>query len=169
MEETKPTSKSEPPAGTNPEGATRPPPPTFRADSGETERPPSAQRVNPGTNEPVDTDGNEELDEEVDPADKTADFDWEKLQESYHQAIDTTSKEEADLMDDWVELMKCFKIWAEAGHLHETDRTFSRLRTRIAYVQNSETRLESTRQHYVNVVQAFESALNLLRNSGLRG
>jgi len=37
----------------------------------------------------------------------------------------------------------------------------------MTYVQNSEEELEQKRNHYVSVVKAFESALNLLKANGI--
>ncbi|KAF2252770.1 hypothetical protein BU26DRAFT_420202 [Trematosphaeria pertusa] len=152
-----------------------PRPPIIRADSGETERPPSAQRANADAPDPANVDEEAQLDDDdgddddADPAEKIPTFDWANLEERYHDAINQCSDEEAELMLEWKQLMDFFKIWAEAGHYHETDRTFSRLRTRMAYVENSENRLEKMRQHYIDVVKAFESALALLKNAGFPG
>ena len=75
-----------------------------------------------------------------------------------------------------------FKAWASTISVHDEDRASKRLRTRIAYTQNSEEALEAKRQHCrflpclqgfaswallndridIKVVQAFESALALL-------
>ncbi|KAH7076808.1 hypothetical protein BKA63DRAFT_290654 [Paraphoma chrysanthemicola] len=156
-----PHPKSEPPATQLDEGAK---PPLRRVNSEDTERPPSAQRVHDETDEHIEEDSEEELD--ADPADKIVDFDWNALHERYHQAMAGCHDEEGELAKEWESLMNFFRIWAESGHDQETDRTFQRLRTRTAYVQHSEEKLESTRKHYVEVVKAFESALNLLRGFG---
>ena len=78
--------------------------------------------------------------------------------------------------------MQVFKAWASTISVHDEDRASKRLRTRIAYTQNSEEALEAKRQHCrfltgggyfvfwavliyridIKVVQAFESALALL-------
>lgn len=113
MENPGPTHKSDP-AGTNPDGNTRAP--IIRADSGETERPPSVQRVNPDANKsPNCTDDEEELDEEPDPGNKIVDFDWEDLHERYHRAINTASAEEAELMSEWSELMEVCCLYSPHG------------------------------------------------------
>ncbi|KAF2636620.1 hypothetical protein P280DRAFT_472848 [Massarina eburnea CBS 473.64] len=145
-----------------------------RADSGETERPASAQLIHgTDTNEEVEEEEEEEDDEEEEEedwnaADPVAEFDWEGLHRRYHEVINNASEEEAALMEEWNQLMNFFKIWAEAGHSHETDRTFKRLQTRTSYTQNAETELEKSRMHYTQVVNAFQSALNLLQSTGLR-
>ena len=78
--------------------------------------------------------------------------------------------------------IQVFKAWASTISVHDEDRASKRLRTRIAYTQNSEEALEAKRQHCrfligggvfgswavligrvdIKVVQAFESALALL-------
>lgn len=79
----------------------------------------------------------------------------------------TCHGEEAALTEEWESLMTYFRLWAQSGHLHETDRTYSRLCTRTSYVKHSEDTLEQKRNHYISVVKAFESALNLLKANGL--
>ncbi|KAF2498629.1 hypothetical protein BU16DRAFT_300953 [Lophium mytilinum] len=103
-----------------------------------------------------------EATEPVDPAEKIEDFDWGNLEERYHDAMDKNIDVEQRLTEEWDDLMNFFSIWQEASKHHEVDRSFRRLRTRTAHVQNSEENLEKTRVHYIQVVRAFESALDLL-------
>ncbi|OAG09059.1 uncharacterized protein CC84DRAFT_1215502 [Paraphaeosphaeria sporulosa] len=146
--------------------------PNIPKDPTEDARPPSAQQaqqvpeaedLEPGEDEEYDSE------DDADPADEMAHFNWEGLHERYHDTINTASAQEQELLREFSELVNYFNIWANAGANQESDRTFHRLRTRMTYVQNSEQKLENTRQHYIGVVQAFESALNLLRNSGFGG
>ena len=44
-------------------------------------------------------------------------------------------------------LIQVFKAWASTISVHDEDRASKRLRTRIAYTQNSEEALEAKRQH----------------------
>ncbi|KAF1932478.1 uncharacterized protein M421DRAFT_417198 [Didymella exigua CBS 183.55] len=138
-----------------------------RMNSGDTERPASAQRDRrDGSVEQSDVEAQEISDDnDADPAQQIRDFDWQDLHERYHTTINRCSQDEADLMEEWAKLMEYFRIWAESGHGHETDRTYQRLQTRTLYVQNEEDEFESRRNHYINVVKAFESALTLLRNN----
>ncbi|KAF2874852.1 hypothetical protein BDV95DRAFT_300492 [Massariosphaeria phaeospora] len=147
-----------------------------RASSADTERPPSAQRVRGAHTPPRnansvvdlgDGDGDRSDDEEDDnetagPAEKIADFDWNELAERYHEATTACEQDEEKLMEEWQRLMDYFKIWANSGHAHESERTYARLQTRMIYVNHEEETLESARKHYISVVQAFESALRLL-------
>ncbi|KAJ4372151.1 hypothetical protein N0V83_003924 [Neocucurbitaria cava] len=159
--------KSEPPSHHDAEAIQ---PSLRRVSSEDTERPPSAQQLDRDRGEQADASDSDGLeDDENDPADKIADFDWDDLHERYHQAVDKCHGQETELMQEWETLMTFFRTWAQSGHQHETDRTYSRLRTRMTYVQHSEANLEKTRNHYISVVRAFESALNLLRANGLSG
>ncbi|KAH6637926.1 hypothetical protein C7974DRAFT_411382 [Boeremia exigua] len=144
-----------------------------RVNTDETERPASAQQSRDDTQEHAGAETEENIsddDEEADPAVQIANFDWDDLHRRYHAAIKECSQEEQELMQEWRSLMEYFAIWANSGHEHETDRTFRRLQTRTMYVKNEENKLEETRNHYISVVRAFESALNLLRrNVAFRG
>ncbi|KAH7379317.1 hypothetical protein DE146DRAFT_625558 [Phaeosphaeria sp. MPI-PUGE-AT-0046c] len=160
--------KSEPPA---PQSDVAPKPPLRRVNSEETERPPSAQRVQRDAIPDSEASDEDELD--ADPAEKIVDFNWDELHQRYHSAMDGCHTHEAELAQEWESLMNYFRVWAESGHTHETDRTFQRLKTRTSHVQNSENSLEQRRHHCkfttnihhldINVVKAFESALSLLK------
>ncbi|EDU50548.1 hypothetical protein PtrSN002B_008676 [Pyrenophora tritici-repentis] len=140
-----------------------------RINSNETERPPSAQQTQDDADDPADSKSEADSEEEEsDPADRIADFDWEDLHVRYHEAMKGCHEEEAALMHEWEALMNYFRVWAQSGHEHETERTFSRLRTRTTFVQHEEDTLEQKRNHYINVVKAFESALSLLKHTGFR-
>jgi hypothetical protein len=134
-----PQVKPEPPA-TQVDEATKPP--LGRVNSEETERPPSAQQVHRDSDEHADEDEDDEEELDSDPAEKIADFDWNALHERYHQVMDGCHDAEGELAQEWESLMnvqlhissilpmltslKYFRIWAESGHAHETDRTFQR-------------------------------------------
>ncbi|KAL1794773.1 hypothetical protein ACET3X_006589 [Alternaria dauci] len=163
--DTDPACTSEPPL-TEDAQATRPA--VRRVNSDDTERPFSAHRMQDEIHGQADaTTGEQTDDEDSDPAGRIEDFDWEDLHVRYHEAMDGCHKEEEELMQEWESLMNYFSVWANSGHEKETDRTYSRLRTRMTYVQNSEEELENKRNHYISVVKAFESALNLLKASGI--
>ncbi|KAJ4335381.1 hypothetical protein N0V87_006170 [Didymella glomerata] len=107
-----------------------------RVNSDSTERPASAQRDRRDDSiEHSDVEAGPDLvDEDADPADPIVVFDWQDLHVRYHQAINRCSQEEAELMNEWSSLM-----------------------------ETEEDELERKRLHYINVVKAFESALNLLK------
>ncbi|KAF1969030.1 hypothetical protein BU23DRAFT_478396 [Bimuria novae-zelandiae CBS 107.79] len=162
-----PTHKSEPVEMAPTAGET--PAPSKLKDPSDDDRPPSAQQAQqvPEEDAPEPDEGEGETSEDdIDPAEQIEDFDWNKLHEKYHEAMNDASAQENALMVEFAQLMDYFKIWADAGANQESDRTFHRLHTRMTYVKNSEDKLEKTRQHYMEVVRAFENALALLRNSG---
>lgn len=143
------------------------PPVVKRVDSNETERPPSAQQRHDDRSDEHSEFMSDDDPAINDPAHRLPAFDWEDLHARYHAAISKCQGEEDALMQEFQNLMTYFRIWAESGHVHETNRTYHRLQTRSTYVRHAEDTLEQKRNHYVNVVKAFESALNLLKASSL--
>jgi len=88
--------------------------PIDRPNSTDTERPPSAQRINQDVNESdeLSSEHSQELEEELyedDPAEKIEDFDWEELQQKYHESILKYEGEEAELTQEWADLMNVLK------------------------------------------------------------
>ncbi|PSN62955.1 hypothetical protein BS50DRAFT_576797 [Corynespora cassiicola Philippines] len=149
----------------------------LRQNSTDTERPTSAQRIRPESPSSSKSTSDDETaepskeaaikaeteqDDESDPAEKIPDYDWDDLAKRYHDAIRECSAEEEQLADEFAKLMDFFKVWAQSGHDGETGRTHLRLKARMEHVQHSEEVLEQKREHYIRVVKAFESALNLL-------
>ncbi|KAF2186822.1 hypothetical protein K469DRAFT_725504 [Zopfia rhizophila CBS 207.26] len=151
-------SKPARPAGVRDDGS------QGRGSSAETEKTPSGQHSKEAGYGGFLDANEDEIEDESDPAEKIQDFDWKHLEERYHDAIKGCEGIENGLMQEWSNLMDFFRVWAVSGHEHETDRTYKRLRTRMAHVQHSENHLEKTRKHYINVVNAFESALQLLNS-----
>ncbi|KAF2663013.1 hypothetical protein K491DRAFT_686172 [Lophiostoma macrostomum CBS 122681] len=138
-----------------------------RGSSVDTARPQSGQRRHEESqNEAVDH-NDEMADDDIvadesNPAQQIADFDWTGLEERYHLEIKRCESHEENLMKEFESLMSFFRVWAVSGHTHETERTYSRLKTRMMHVQHSEEELEKKRLHYISVVDAFERALKLL-------
>ncbi|KAF2772056.1 hypothetical protein EJ03DRAFT_267557 [Teratosphaeria nubilosa] len=97
-----------------------------------------------------------------DPNERIEDFDWTSLQQRYHDRMRELGGQEQRIFVDFNELCNYFGVWADASRTHEVGRSFKRLKTQIAYVRHEEDQLESKRQHYIKVVQAFQSALQLL-------
>ncbi|KAJ4345792.1 uncharacterized protein N0V89_011927 [Didymosphaeria variabile] len=122
--------------------------PSIPKGSTEEARPPSAQHAQQTPEvDNLESSDIEEEESDVDPADEIEAFDWDELHERYHRAIGTATEQEQELLHEFAQLMDFFKVWADAGANQESDRTFLRLRTRMTYVQNSEQKLEKTRQH----------------------
>ncbi|KAL8777043.1 MAG: hypothetical protein Q9213_008031 [Squamulea squamosa] len=115
----------------------------------ETQTPPSGQ-------------GNSRVEELIDPKELLEPFGWDDLEERFVQKMDECQKQEEEIEKEFREWCHVFQAWASTTREHEEDRLHKRLKTRMAWVRNSENTLEEKRQHYIKVVQAFESALALL-------
>ncbi|TID17344.1 hypothetical protein E2P81_ATG07917 [Venturia nashicola] len=102
---------------------------------------------------------------EAEPHDELQTFDWEALQERYHSMIHDQAVAEDQMWEEFTQLINYFAIWSETTQSHEVDRSFKRLKTRIHHVQSSEDEFEGKRKHYINVVEAFQSALALLNRA----
>lgn len=98
----------------------------------------------------------------MDPQVRLEEYDWEELEEQFSKRMEAFKAVEENIWQEWRDWGEVFKAWASTISVHDEDRASKRLRTRIAYTQNSEEALEAKRQHYIKVVQAFESALALL-------
>ena len=98
-----PSLKSEPPQGQDAQGSR---PPLRRTASDETARPPSAQQSQHNADDQNSLNGEEESEQDdSDPADRIADFDWEELHQRYHDAMNGCHGEEEELMQEWQNLM----------------------------------------------------------------
>ncbi|KAG8530827.1 uncharacterized protein KY384_004184 [Bacidia gigantensis] len=104
---------------------------------------------------------------EMDPQVKLENYDWAELEDQFSKRMEAFRAEEDGIWEEWKGWGEVFKAWASTISVHDEERAAKRLRTRIAFTQGSEESLEAKRQHYIKVVQAFESALQLLgsRNS----
>ncbi|KAL8691403.1 MAG: hypothetical protein Q9218_003369 [Villophora microphyllina] len=98
----------------------------------------------------------------IDPKQPLEAFQWDDLEERFLKEMEECQKGEEELERDFRGWCEVFQAWVTTTREHEEERLHKRLRTRMAWVQNSEKSLEEKRQHYIKVVQAFESALALL-------
>ncbi|EMC95293.1 hypothetical protein BAUCODRAFT_47991, partial [Baudoinia panamericana UAMH 10762] len=96
------------------------------------------------------------------PEDKIAEYHWEDLQERYHNKMKELTAREAAIFTEFNQLCEFFACWAATSQIHEVDRSFKRLKTQVTFVQHEELELEQKREHYIKVVEAFKSALQLL-------
>ncbi|KAI6856426.1 hypothetical protein KC319_g6731 [Hortaea werneckii] len=96
------------------------------------------------------------------PHDRIEDFDWDELRRRYHSKMNEITAKEHSILNEFSSLCEYFGVWAQASESHEVGRSYKRLKTQVAYVENRENELESKRQHYIKVVDAFKSALELL-------
>ncbi|KAL8708316.1 MAG: hypothetical protein Q9220_006791 [cf. Caloplaca sp. 1 TL-2023] len=98
----------------------------------------------------------------IDPKATLEPYQWDELEERFVRKMEECGKREEEIEMEFREWCLVFQAWASTTREHEEERLHKRLRTRMAWVQNSENTLEEKRQHYIKVVQAFESALALL-------
>ncbi|KAL2038819.1 hypothetical protein N7G274_008577 [Stereocaulon virgatum] len=98
----------------------------------------------------------------MDPQVRLEEYEWAELEAQFMKRMEAFKAVEDGIWEEWREWGEIFKAWASTISVHDEDRASKRLRTRIAFTQNSEEALEAKRQHYIKVVQAFESALALL-------
>ncbi|KAI4101278.1 MAG: hypothetical protein L6R37_005021 [Teloschistes peruensis] len=101
----------------------------------------------------------------IDPKQPLEAFGWDDLEERFLRKMEECQKGEEELEKEFRGWCEVFQAWATTTREHEEERLHKRLKTRMAWVQNSEQKFEEKRQHYIKVVQAFESALALLGGS----
>ncbi|KAI7786731.1 hypothetical protein LA080_002842 [Diaporthe eres] len=94
-----------------------------------------------------------------------ASFDWEDLEARFEAALADANQNEQVLMAEFEALVRYFNIWASAASAHDNERATKRLQTRTQYVQLREADLEKKKQYYQQVMQAFQSAMQLLSQS----
>ncbi|KAL3494205.1 hypothetical protein BJX62DRAFT_234577 [Aspergillus germanicus] len=117
-----------------------------------------ATRAKPAT-EPHDP-----LENESQLKERIKDCDWSELESSYIQMMEEHEKAEGELRDQITKLLQIFTSWSQTTVAHDETRALKRFRTQMNHVQNSEESLEKKRNHYMDVVKAFESALALLND-----
>lgn len=101
------TSKSEP--ATTPDAHQTPKRPRHkRMKSDDTERPASAQQDRGDSDDHSDVDADQIIaeDEDLDPAAPITHFDWDRLHQQYHDAMNECNSEEVELMQQWASLME---------------------------------------------------------------
>ncbi|KAK3714736.1 hypothetical protein LTR37_007716 [Vermiconidia calcicola] len=98
---------------------------------------------------------------QVDPQAKIENFDWQDLQQRYHDKIAELDATEHNILGEFNSLCDYFSVWAQTGSHREVDRSFKRLKTQMTLVQHHESELEAKRQHYIQVVNAFKIAMLL--------
>ncbi|KAL4883614.1 hypothetical protein BJY04DRAFT_22019 [Aspergillus karnatakaensis] len=96
--------------------------------------------------------------------DSIRDYDWSELESKYMQMMKQHEKSEEQLRNHIIRLLEVFTAWSQTTVEHDETRALKRFRTQMCHVQNSEESLEKKRNHYMDVVKAFESALALLND-----
>ncbi|KYG43456.1 hypothetical protein M433DRAFT_156728 [Acidomyces richmondensis BFW] len=98
------------------------------------------------------------------PNEPMEDFDWMHLEQRFHEKVKEFNNKEQAILSEFNRLCSYFNAWANTSHVFEVDRGFKRLKTQMAFVRHEEDELEQKRNHYIKVVEAFKSALQLLGN-----
>ncbi|KAL3470461.1 hypothetical protein BJX99DRAFT_48804 [Aspergillus californicus] len=96
------------------------------------------------------------------------DYDWSELESNYIRMMEEYEKSEKELRDRIARLLQVFMAWSQTTVAHDETRALKRFRTQMRHVQNSEESLEKKRNHYIDVVKAFENALALLNDRARR-
>ncbi|KAJ5286888.1 hypothetical protein N7478_002574, partial [Penicillium angulare] len=89
-------------------------------------------------------------------------YDWIQLQEKYTDAMDEHSRAEENIRSETARLLEAFTAWSQTAVLQDEQRALKRFKTQMQHVQNSEVSVENKKKHYMEVVEAFQSALALL-------
>ncbi|ETN37100.1 uncharacterized protein HMPREF1541_08090 [Cyphellophora europaea CBS 101466] len=97
-----------------------------------------------------------------DPSADLGKLDWDELEERFAREIDPIIKEEDKVRAELGARLQQFLLWMQVSGEQEGERAIKRLRTRTAFVQHSETKLDEKQEHYRKVVEAFEKAMQLL-------
>ncbi|KAL5337778.1 hypothetical protein BJX70DRAFT_399255 [Aspergillus crustosus] len=92
------------------------------------------------------------------------DYDWSELENNYIRMLEQHEKSEEELRIEITKLLHVFTAWSQITIQHDETRALKRFKTQMHHVQNSEESLEKKRNHYMDVVKAFESALALLND-----
>ncbi|MDI1488201.1 MAG: hypothetical protein OHK93_007475 [Ramalina farinacea] len=91
-------------------------------------------------------------------------FDWDGLEAEFEAKMQECQDREDGFVEEFETWFKVFQQWTTAARGHETERARKRLRTREAWVQISEDQVEKRRMHLQKCVEAFQSAMELLRD-----
>ncbi|RMD40071.1 hypothetical protein DV735_g5055, partial [Chaetothyriales sp. CBS 134920] len=115
---------------------------------------------------------------ERDRTEPLQDMDWDELEMQYRQEVGRTDAEEMRLMESIeARFQACcplnmagqqlthsqqFLLWMQVSRERESGRAIKRLKTRVAFVQNSERQLLQKQDHFQKVLEAFQAAMSLL-------
>ncbi|CAL3972445.1 unnamed protein product [Diplocarpon coronariae] len=92
-----------------------------------------------------------------------AGYDWDEFERRYTDHMSALDLEENKDYDSFDEHATSFLIWAQSASQRDNARISKRLRTQSRFTQLAENSLEDKKRHYVDVVSAFQKALDLLR------
>ncbi|EKD18223.1 uncharacterized protein L3040_007607 [Drepanopeziza brunnea f. sp. 'multigermtubi'] len=90
-------------------------------------------------------------------------LDWFEFEKRYATEIRQLDDDEEATMEKVDKLADAFYLWGRAGSYRDNERISKRLKTRIRFTEIAESSLEEKKNHYVQVVDAFQNAMKLLR------
>ncbi|KAH9220567.1 hypothetical protein DL95DRAFT_383057 [Leptodontidium sp. 2 PMI_412] len=90
-------------------------------------------------------------------------FEWPDFEHRYTDTLKSKFEEECDIIEEFDAWAAGFISWAQAGAEHDNGRMSKRLKTRIEFTQQQESSLEDKKKHYLGVVAAFQTAMDMLR------
>ncbi|KAI9047706.1 hypothetical protein LZ554_008416 [Drepanopeziza brunnea f. sp. 'monogermtubi'] len=89
--------------------------------------------------------------------------DWFEFEKRYATEFRQLDDDEEATMEKVDKLADAFYLWGRAGSYRDNERISKRLKTRIRFTEIAESSLEEKKNHYVQVVDAFQNAMKLLR------
>ena len=84
---------------------------------------------------------------EMDPSVRLEEYDWAELESQFSKRMEAFKTVEEGIWEEWRGWGEIFGAWASTISVHDEERASKRLRTRIAFTQNSEEGLEAKRMH----------------------
>ncbi|PBP22432.1 hypothetical protein BUE80_DR006659 [Diplocarpon rosae] len=93
-----------------------------------------------------------------------ADYDWDDFERRYTDHMSKLDEEENKDYENFDNHATSFLVWAQSASQRDNARISKRLKTRSRFTQLAENSLEDKKRHYVDVVSAFQKALDLLRH-----
>ncbi|KAL2436816.1 hypothetical protein ABEF95_014569 [Exophiala dermatitidis] len=100
--------------------------------------------------------------DERDPAADLEPMDWDDLEAQYNKEVQSKVAAEQEIMSEFSARFEQFMLYMQVSADYEAERAIKRLRTRIAITRNTETALAQKQAHHAKVLEAFQSAMNLL-------
>ncbi|KAL8800219.1 MAG: hypothetical protein Q9200_007319, partial [Gallowayella weberi] len=83
----------------------------------------------------------------IDPKEALDSFGWKDLERRFVNMMEECEKQEVEIQREFAEWCRLFQAWASTTREYEEERLHKRLKTRMAWVQNSEAALEDKRLH----------------------
>ncbi|PBP20991.1 hypothetical protein BUE80_DR008181 [Diplocarpon rosae] len=119
---------------------------------------------NDGTEDLEEPETTEIIESNIGQDSELADYDWDDFERRYTDHMSKLDEEENKDYENFDNHATSFLIWAQSASQRDNARISKRLKTRSRFTQLAENSLEDKKRHYVDVVSAFQKALDLLRH-----